>query len=73
MSTDPARFNVDLIHGYLEGSDWAAGIPRGVVERSLRHSLGFGLYRGDEQVGFARVVTDLATFAYVADVFVVDA
>jgi GNAT superfamily N-acetyltransferase len=44
-----------------------------VMERSLRNSLGFGVYRGDEQVGFARVVTDLATFAYVADVFVVDA
>lgn len=73
MSTDPARFNVALIHGYLEASYWAAGIPRDVVERSLRHSLGFGVYRGDEQVGFARVVTDLATFAYVADVFVIDA
>jgi GNAT superfamily N-acetyltransferase len=43
------------------------------MERSLRNSLGFGVYKGDEQVGFARVVTDLATFAYVADVFVVDA
>jgi GNAT superfamily N-acetyltransferase len=73
VSTDPARLKLDVIHRYLEGSYWAAGIPRAVVERSLRHSLGFGVYRGDEQVGFARVVTDLATFAYLADVFVLDA
>jgi GNAT superfamily N-acetyltransferase len=73
VSTDPARLSLDAIHGYLKGSYWAAGIPRAVVERSLRHSLGFGVYRGEELVGFARVVTDLATFAYVADVFVVAA
>jgi GNAT superfamily N-acetyltransferase len=73
VSTDPARLDLDVIHGYLKGSYWAKGIPRAVAERSLRNSLSFGVYRGDEQVGFARVVTDLATFAYVADVFVVDA
>jgi GNAT superfamily N-acetyltransferase len=59
-----------VIHGYLEGSYWARGIPREVVERSLRNSLGFGVYYGEELVGFARVVTDLATFAYIGDVFV---
>jgi GNAT superfamily N-acetyltransferase len=73
VSTDPARLDLGAIHGYLIGSYWAAGISRSVVERSLRHSLGFGVYRGDELVGFARVVTDLATFAYLADVFVLDA
>jgi GNAT superfamily N-acetyltransferase len=73
VSTDPARLDLGAIHGYLTGSYWAAGISRSVVERSLRHSLGFGVYRGDELVGFARVVTDLATFAYLADVFVLDA
>jgi GNAT superfamily N-acetyltransferase len=73
VSTDPERLDLDVIHGYLTRSYWAAGIPRDVVERSLRNSLCFGLYAGDEQVGFARVVTDLATFAYVADVFVLDA
>jgi GNAT superfamily N-acetyltransferase len=57
----------------LKDSYWAGGIPRDVVERSLRNSLGFGVYRGAELVGFARVVTDLATFAYIGDVFVLEA
>jgi len=73
VSTDPTQLDVDAIHAYLEGSYWAAGIPRAVVERSLRNSLNFGVYGGEELVGFARVVTDLATFAYVGDVFVIDA
>jgi len=72
ISTDPSRLNVDVIHGYLTRSYWAANIPRDVVERSLRNSLCFGVYEGRQQVGFARVVTDLATFAYVADVFVLE-
>ena len=61
-----------MIHGYLERSYWARGIPRALVERSLRNSLGFGVYHGEELVGFARVVTDLATFAYIGDVFVLE-
>ena len=73
MSTDPARLSVDAVHGYLVGSYWAAGIPRAIVERSLRLSLNFGVYRGEELVGFARVVTDLATFGYIGDVFVIEA
>jgi GNAT superfamily N-acetyltransferase len=73
ISTDTARLDLDLIHGYLTQSYWAAGIPRDIVERSLRQSLDFGVYEGDAQVGFARVVTDLATFAYLADVFVLEA
>lgn len=74
VSTDPARLDLDVIHGYLSGqSYWAAGIPRDVVERSLRGSLCFGLYDDDPQIGFARVVTDRATFAYLADVFVLPA
>jgi len=72
VSTDPSQLNVDAIHRYLTQSYWAAGIPRDVVERSLRLSLNFGVYHGDDQVGFARVVTDLATFGYVADVFVLE-
>jgi len=72
ISTDPARLDLDVIHDFLTRSYWAAGIPRATVERSLRHSLCFGVYAGQEQVGFARVVTDLATFAYLADVFVVE-
>jgi GNAT superfamily N-acetyltransferase len=73
VSTDPARLQLDVIHGFLTGSYWAAGIPRETVERSVRNSLCYGVYLGDTQVGFGRLVTDFATFAYVADVFVLDA
>jgi GNAT superfamily N-acetyltransferase len=73
VSTDPARLDVDAVHEYLRDSYWARGIPRAMVERSLRNSLGFGVYRGEELVGFARVMTDLATFGYVGDVFVIEA
>ena len=55
IGTDAARLDIDMIHGFLAGSYWAAGIPREVVERAVRHSLCFGAYLGDRQVGFARV------------------
>jgi GNAT superfamily N-acetyltransferase len=70
IDTDKARLDRDLIHRFLAASPWALGIPRSVLERAIDHSIAFGLYRGSRQVGFARVVTDLATFAYIADVFV---
>jgi GNAT superfamily N-acetyltransferase len=70
VSTDAARLDLEIIHGFLSRSYWAAGIPREVVERAVRHSLCFGAYQGERQIGFARVVTDRATFAYVSDVFV---
>jgi GNAT superfamily N-acetyltransferase len=71
ISTDPARLDVALIHRWLsEESYWARGVPRAVVERALANSLCFGAYEGGAQVGFARVVSDRATFAYLADVFV---
>jgi GNAT superfamily N-acetyltransferase len=73
VSTDRQRLDYDLIHSFLTESYWAAGIPIDVVRRSIENSLPFGVYRGAEQVGFARVVTDYATFAYLADVFVVEA
>jgi GNAT superfamily N-acetyltransferase len=72
VTTDPARLDRDAIHDFLSGSYWAKGIPREVMERSIRHSLCFGAFDGGRQVGFARVVSDRATFAYVADVFVVE-
>jgi GNAT superfamily N-acetyltransferase len=72
ISTDPARIDLDVVHGYLARSYWAAGVPREIVARSISHSLCFGLYEWDRQVGFARVVTDRATFAYLADVFVLE-
>ena len=74
VSTDPAKLDLDVIHGFLTNCYWAKGIPRETVERSIEHSLCFGIYHGSEvQVGFARVVTDHATFAYLADVFVLPA
>jgi len=73
ISTAPALLDVPLIHEFLcRRSYWAAGIPLEVVRRSLDNSLCFGLYAGGQQVGFARVVTDRATFAWLADVFVLE-
>jgi GNAT superfamily N-acetyltransferase len=73
VSTDPKRLDLDVIHRFLsQRSYWAEGIPREVVERSIRNSLAFGVYDEDRLVGFARVVTDRATFAYLADVFVLE-
>src|SRR6478672_3709775 len=72
ISTDPVRLDLEVIHGYLTRSYWAAGIPRATVQRSLTHSLCFGVYAGAEQVGFARVISDYATFAYLADVFILE-
>jgi GNAT superfamily N-acetyltransferase len=70
VTTDPARLDIETVHGFLSVSYWAEGIPRETVERSIRHSICFGAFEGDRQVGFARVISDRATFAYVADVFV---
>lgn len=74
ISVDTSQDRLDLatIHGYLTRSYWSPGIPFEVVERAVRNSLCFGLYDGERQVGFARVVTDSATFAWLADVFVLE-
>jgi len=72
LSTDPARLDVDAIHAFLSSSYWAAGIPRAVVERAIAGSICFGLFHGPRQIGFARVITDRATFAYLADVYVLE-
>ena len=73
ISTDPDRLDIDLIHRWLsESSYWARGVPRDVVERAIAGSLCFGVYRNGRQVGFARVVTDRATHAWLADVFILD-
>ena len=73
ISTDRWLLDPQVIHGYLSTSYWAAGVPEEVVGRSIENSFNFGVYRDEEQVGFARVVTDRATFAYLADVFVLEA
>jgi len=70
VSTDPARLDVELIHGFLRESYWAEGIPRDIVARAIQNSLCFGAYTRNQQIAFARVVSDFATFAYLADVFV---
>jgi GNAT superfamily N-acetyltransferase len=73
ISTDPARLDLGVIHGFLAKCYWAKGIPREVVARSIEHSLCFGVYDGSgAQVGFARVVSDFATVAYLGDVFVLE-
>ncbi len=71
ISTEAHRFDVALIHEFLRSSYWAKGIPRSVVERAIKNSLCFGAFCEGRQVGFARAITDCATFAYLADVFVV--
>ena len=72
IDSDPSRLDLDVIHGFLSSSYWAKGIPRETVERAVRNSLCFGVYDDGKQVGFARVVTDQATFAYLADVFILE-
>ena len=73
VSTDRARLDLDVIHGFLTNCYWAKGIPREVVARSIEHALCFGVYDGSgAQVGFARVISDFATIAYVGDVFVLE-
>jgi GNAT superfamily N-acetyltransferase len=73
ISDDPAKLDLEVIHEFLRGSYWARGIPRELVARSIEHSLCFGIYDGPRQIGFARVITDHATFAYIGDVFVLPA
>jgi GNAT superfamily N-acetyltransferase len=72
ISTDPGRLDRELIHRFLASSYWSPKIPREVVDRSIENSMVFGLYEGQAQVGFSRVITDRATFAYLADVFVLE-
>lgn len=70
VSDDPARLDPVRVHAFITATYWAANIPLDTMARAIRHSLCFGLYRDGELGGFARVVTDRATFAYLCDVFV---
>jgi GNAT superfamily N-acetyltransferase len=76
ISDDPSRLDLAAVQAYLRRSYWAANIPLDVVRRAADHSLCFGVYAGDAldapQIGFARVVTDRATFAYLADVYILE-
>lgn len=71
ISTDKARLQLSVIHDFLAHSSyWAKNVPLTVVRKAIANSLCFGVYEGDKQIGFARVITDYATFAYLADVFI---
>lgn len=72
ISTDPAKLDLDVIHGFLSQAYWCEDVPRPTLERAIRNSLCFGVYVDGRQAGFARVVTDRATFAYIADVFILE-
>ena len=72
ISTDRGRLDLAVIHGYLDRSYWAAGRSREQVARSIAESVPFGVYHRETQVGFARVVTDHLTLAFLADVFVLE-
>jgi GNAT superfamily N-acetyltransferase len=72
VSTDRARIKLDVVHGFLTECYWAKGISRDVVARSIENSLCFGVYAEGTQVGFARMISDFATFAYIGDVFVLE-
>ena len=72
ISTDHARLDLDAVYTFLSTSYWARGIPRDVMERSIAHAIPFGIYEGERQVGFARVVSDRATMGYIGDVFVLE-
>ncbi|MDX1523380.1 MAG: GNAT family N-acetyltransferase [Anaerolineae bacterium] len=74
IDTDKDRLDREVVYRYLaEESYWAKGRPREVQERGIENSLCFGVYHGDEQVGFARAISDQAVFAYLADVFILPA
>jgi GNAT superfamily N-acetyltransferase len=72
ISTDQSRLDLEMIHQFLSRSYWAKNIPLATVRKSIQNSLCFGVYDGKRQIGFARVITDRATFAYLADVFILD-
>lgn len=72
ITTDPSKIDFDVVHGYLARSYWSEGIPRAMVERAATHSFCFSLFKGTAQIGFARLVTDYTTYAYLCDVFILE-
>lgn len=73
ITTDTTFFNLEYIHNFLSHSYWAEGIPIETVQKSIENSLCFGVFHLGKQIGFARMITDKATFAYLADVFIDEA
>ncbi len=73
ISTDQSKMDIDMIHRYLsEESYWAKGIPRETVEKSVANSFCFGVFYMEKQIGFAKVITDFTTIAYLGDVFILN-
>jgi len=72
ISTEKEKLDVDLIHSFLNRTYWAEGISKEIIRRSIEGSLCFGVFENHKQVGFARTITDKATFAYLADVFIIE-
>jgi GNAT superfamily N-acetyltransferase len=72
ITTDKSKLNLSIIHNFLKKSYWAENIQLSIVERSIKNSLCFGVFEGENQIGFARVITDYSTFAYLADVFILE-
>ncbi|HEU5399991.1 MAG TPA: GNAT family N-acetyltransferase [Terriglobales bacterium] len=71
ISTDRKKLDIDFIHHSLTHCPWSEGISRDKVERSIQNSFCFGVYEGNTQVGFGRVITDFVTFAYIGDFFII--
>ncbi len=72
ISTDKYRLDISAIHAFLTTSYWAEGIPFDTVKKSIEHSLNFGVYTAGRQIGFARVITDYTTYAYIGDVYILE-
>jgi GNAT superfamily N-acetyltransferase len=72
ISTDRERIDLSVVHTFLTNCYWCKGISKEIVARSIKHSLCFGIYEGSAQIGFARVISDFATIAYLGDVFVLE-
>ena len=70
ISTDKSKIDIDYVHDFLSHSYWSPGVPMETVIKAMNGSLCFGVYDNDKQIGYARMVTDTATFAYLADVFI---
>ena len=72
VSTDKEKLDLKAIHNYLTRSSWAKGISLDIVAESIKNSLNFGVYHSNSQIGFARLITDYATFAYLSDVYILE-
>ncbi|AWV98114.1 GNAT family N-acetyltransferase [Arcticibacterium luteifluviistationis] len=72
LSSDQCLLDIDLIHSFLSQSYWSKGIPKETVKKGIENSLSLGLYKNKEQIGFCRLITDYASFAYLADVFIIE-